>query len=63
MREPLIDQEKQIFNRGIHVGKFVDHVARIDLDYLYWLVGHSDADEESMEYLSEYLEEHFDREI
>jgi hypothetical protein len=63
MSRPLIDTEKEMFNRGKHEGKFVDHVARIDLDYLYWLVDHSDADEDSIEYLSEYLEEHFDREI
>lgn len=57
--EPLIDQEKQIFNKGKHEGKFIDHVARIDLDYVVWIVRKSFTDEESREYLAEYLMSEF----
>lgn len=53
--KPLIDQDKQIFNRGKHEGKFIDHVARIDIDYVIWIVRESDTDEGSREYLAEYL--------
>ena len=58
--ERLIDQETGKFTKGQYEGKTIEEVAEDDegIGYLYFIVEHSCTDQETKDFVEQWLEEH-----
>jgi len=60
MKQPFLDLENGVFNRGKHEGERVGDVLHSDVDYLFFLVEDSSIDENSKIYIECFLEDNLD---
>jgi len=53
----VLDDGGATFRRGKHRGRLLDDVARTEPDYLMWMLGADDMDEEVLEFVRQALDE------
>lgn len=56
----LLDPTKEIFTRGKYKDFPLIHVARIDIEYLLWLIEKSETDDETKDYVDTFLRGHLE---